>query len=260
MLAFSPNVSWLYPELPFRERIQAIANLGFQAIEFGFPSHADLEALEAARDHLGLKIVLFNQDVPVWDQANRGYLVDPERRDEFQRKLDQALEIARRLGVLKIMLPSGVKVAGMNREKMRACMVENLYQAAPLAAQAGVLLTIEALNPYDNPGYFLTTSQQGLEIVKEVDLPQVRFQFDTYHMQMMEGNLVTTLSENIEWIGHIQFADFPGRHEPGTGELDFDALTSVIERTSYSGYIGLEYIPFATGSAALNWVPQGMRA
>jgi hydroxypyruvate isomerase len=82
MLAFAPNVSWLYPELLFHERIQAIASLGFQAIEFGFPSHADLEALEAARDYLGLKIVLFNQDVPVWDQANRGYLVDPGRSDD----------------------------------------------------------------------------------------------------------------------------------------------------------------------------------
>jgi hydroxypyruvate isomerase len=260
MLAFAPNISWLYPELPFHERIQAIAGLGFQAIEFGFPSHADLEALKAARDHLGLKIVLFNQDVPVWDQANRGYLVDPGRCDEFQRKLDQALEIARRLGVLKIMLPSGVEVNGMNRERMRACMVENLRKAAPLAAQAGVLLTIEALNPDDNPGYFLTSSQLGLEIVKEVDLPQVRFQFDTYHLQMMEGNLVTTLTENIKWIGHIQYADFPGRHEPGTGKVDFDSLTAAIKYTDYSGYIGLEYTPFAAGSAALNWVPQGMRA
>lgn len=206
------------------------------------------------------KIILFNQDVPVWDQANRGYLVDPGRRDEFQRKLDQSLEIARRLGVLKIMLPSGVEVTGMDREKMRVCMIENLRWAAPLAAQAGVLLTIEALNPDDNPGYFLTSSQLGLEIVKEVDLPQIRFQYDTYHLQMMEGNLVTTLTENIQWIGHIQFADFPGRHEPGTGEVDFDALMIAIEHAGYSNYIGLEYIPFATGSAALNWVPQGMRA
>lgn len=148
----------------------------------------------------------------------------------------------------------------MNREGMRACMVENLRQATPLAAQAGVLLTIEALNPNDNPGYFLTSSHLGLEIVKEVDLPQVRFQFDTYHLQMMEGNLVTTLAENIKWIGHIQYADFPGRHEPGTGKVDFDSLTAAIQDTDYSGYIGLEYTPFATGSAALNWVPQGMRA
>src|SRR5512147_1048112 len=108
MITFAPNISWLFPELPFRERPFAVARAGFKAVEFGFPSKADLDALETAHKELGLQIVLFNQDVPVWNIQNRGYLSDPKLRDEFYRKLDEALEIARRLEVLKIMLSSGV--------------------------------------------------------------------------------------------------------------------------------------------------------
>ena len=259
MLTFAPNISWLFPELSFRDRPAEVARLGFSAIEFGFPSHADLLALQAACDDLGMQIVLFNQDVPVWDRENRGYLVDPKRRDEFRYRIDESLEIARRLKVLKIMLPSGIEVPELTPQAQRDCMLENLRWAAPLAAQAGVLFTIEVLNPVDNPGYFLTSARQALEIVKELDHPNVRFQLDTYHLQMMEFNLVQTLAEESRWIGHIQFADFPGRHEPGTGQIDFEQLLAAIQSGGYSGYIGLEYKPFAPGAAALDWVAQGLR-
>jgi hydroxypyruvate isomerase len=258
MLDYAPNISWLFPELPFREKPAEVARLGFTAIEFGFPSHADLDAIRVAREELGLDIILFNQDVPVWDRANRGYLVDPTRRDEFRHTFDDALRIAGRLTVNKIMLPSGVELVGMPRQEQRDCMIENLEYAAPLAADAGVLLTLETLNPVDNPGYFLTTSQEGIEIVKFVNHPNIRFQFDTYHIQMIEGDLPQKIAENSEWIGHIQFADFPGRHEPGTGELDFAHLCSVIETAGYAGYIGLEYIPLASGENALSWASKTM--
>jgi len=259
MLSYAPNISWLLPELPFGERPAAAARQGFKAVEFGFPSHADLDALEAACQEYGLQIALFNQDVPVWDRANRGYLVDPRRRDEFRRKLDEALQIASRLPVMKIMLPSGVVLLEMTRQEQRDCMVENLLYAAPLAADAGVLLTIEALNPEDNPGYFLTTSQEGIELVKLIDHPNVRFQFDTYHISLVEGDLVTRLIENSQWIGHIQFADYPGRHEPGSGEIDFDGLRTAIDTSGYKGYIGLEYIPQAAGIETFEWVPAAIR-
>jgi hydroxypyruvate isomerase len=207
-----------------------------------------------------MQIVLFNQDVPVWDEENRGYLVDPKRKDEFQRKLDESLEIARRLRVLKIMLPSGVELQGIAMQAQRLCMLENLTWAAPLAAQAGVIFTIEVLNPVDNPGYFLTSGREALEIVRELDHPNIKFQFDTYHLQMMAGNLIQILSEESHWIGHIQFADFPGRHEPGTGQINFNQLMATIHSSEYSGYIGLEYKPSAPGTAALDWVSQDLRS
>jgi len=260
MLNYAPNISWLFPELPFRKKLSEVARLHFAAIEFGFPSHADLGALEEAVVEYGLKIVLFNQDVPVWDRANRGYLVDPARRDEFRHTLDEALQIARRLSVKKIMLPVGVELEEMPRQRQRDCMLENLQYAASLAADAGVVLTIEALNPDDNPGYFLTTSLEGVEIVKTVNHPHVRFQFDTYHIQRVEGGVVQRLVESSDWIGHVQFADYPGRHEPGTGEIDFASILSALEAKGLPQYIGLEYMPLAEGAETLNWVPQGMRA
>ena len=260
MLGYAPNVSWLFPELPFALRPKAVADLGFEAIEFGFPSHADLQALEACRQEQGLRIVLFNQDVPVWDGANRGYLVDPKRRGEFRRTFDQALDLARRLGVEKVMLPAGVVRPDMPPSAQRECMLENLRTAAPQAAQAGVLLTIEVLNPDDNPGYFLTSSAEAIDIVRQVNHPSVRFQLDTYHLQRLEGHLLTTLQANADWIGHLQFADEPGRHEPGTGRIEFEPLLAAAESAGYSGTIGLEYIPQAQGASALAWVPPERRA
>jgi hydroxypyruvate isomerase len=259
MLGYAPNISWLFPELPFALRPKVIADLGFEAIEFGFPSHADLPALEAARRELGLEIVLFNQDVPLWDTANRGYLVDERRRVEFQRTLGEALDIARRLGVQKVMLPCGVEVADQTRQAQRDCMLANLRAAAPQAERAGVMLTIEVLNPVDNPGYFLTSSDEALAMVREVNHPLVRFQLDTYHVTVLGGDPLRLLREQAPWIGHIQFADVPGRHEPGTGTIDFAALLAAAEQAGYRGYIGLEYIPQAAGARALEWIPADRR-
>jgi hydroxypyruvate isomerase len=258
-LNFAPNISWIFKELDFKDRARAAARLGFKAVEFGFPSACDIDGLDEVRQELGLMVVLFNQDVPVWEPGNRGYLADPARRAEFHRKLDEALEVARKLSAQKVMLPAGVELPGMPRAEQRACMVENLAYAGRLGVQAGVLFTAEVLNPIDNPGYFLTTSKEALEIVKEVNHPQVKMQFDTYHIQLMEGGedqqvLESILQENMPSIGHIQFADVPGRHEPGTGKLNFARLLSLIEKAGYQGTIGLEYKPQAQSGAALDWV------
>ena len=253
MTLYAPNISWLLPELSFTERARQVAEAGFGALEFGFPSHADTVGLKAIQDELGLEVILFNQDVPVWDEANRGYLVDPLRKDEFKRTLDEALEIIEQLNVQKVMLPAGVELASVTREAQRECMHENLEYAAPLAEEADMLFTIEMLNPIDNPGYFLTSTSEGLEIVAELHHPHIKFQLDTYHVQRMEGNVTETLVENMAHIGHIQFADVPGRHEPGTGELNFGNIEAAARGAGYQGYIGLEYIPKADGMAALAW-------
>jgi hydroxypyruvate isomerase len=252
---FAPNISWLFPELPFKERAIAAARAGFEAVEFGFPTRADTDL--ACREY-GLAVALFNQDVPVWKAGERGYLVDPARRTEFRLKLDDALQVAQRLNAQKIMLPSGEALPGIPRETQRACMVDNLRYAAPLGAAAGVLFTIELLNNIDNPGYFLVDSREALEIVREVDHPSVKFQLDTYHIQLMEGgqgqsHLESLMRYEMPWIGHIQFADYPGRHEPGTGTLNFQRLSAIAEEAGYRGYIGLEYKPLAPGAAALAW-------
>jgi hydroxypyruvate isomerase len=253
MATFAPNISWLFPELPFSQRPDAVVQLGFQALEFGFPSHADIEAIASAQERYGFEVTLFNQDVPVWDEANRGYLADPSRFDEYCRTLDQALEIVGRLDVKKVMLAAGIELPSISREAQKESILENLRYAAPLAEQAEVIFTLEVLNPIDNPGYFLTSSAEAVEIVREVDHPHIRFQFDTYHLGLMEGHLLETLLSCSDVLGHIQFADVPGRHEPGTGEIHFEELATNAKQVGYEGPIGLEYIPLKTGAAALAW-------
>jgi hydroxypyruvate isomerase len=259
-LAYAPNISWLLPELPSGQRPRALAEAGFQAFEFGFPSAVDVEAIEAACKDLGLEVVLFNQDVPVWDRWNRGYLSDPARRDDFRRRLDEALALARRLGARKLMLPAGVEVPGLERQRQLEQALENLVYAAPLAADSRVLLTIEVINPVDHPGYFLTSSRQAADLVRQVDHPNLRFQFDTYHLHVVEGRLAETFHELAPWIGHVQFGDHPRRCQPGTGTIDFAPVLEAIRSAGYRGFIGLEYVPRDEGLQALAWVPPEMRA
>jgi hydroxypyruvate isomerase len=143
---------------------------------------------------------------------------------------------------------------------MRDTMVANLKAAAPLARAHGITLLIEALNTWESPRYFLDRSQLGFEIVREVGEPNVRFQYDAYHMQRMEGELTTTLTRNVEWIGHVQIADVPGRHQPGTGEINYPYLLGALEAAGYEGYVGLEYRPSGTTEESLAWLPREARA
>lgn len=259
-LTYAPNISWLLPELPSGERPRALADAGFTAFEFGFPSAVDVETIDEARQEYGLDVILFNQDVPVWDRSHRGYLSDPRQRDEFRRRLDEALSLAGRLRAHKVMLPAGVEIPDVGREHQRDLIVENLRYAGPLAEQAGVMLTVEVINPHDHPGYYLTSSPLAVDIVQTVAHPRVRFQFDTYHLQRMEGNLAETIRRQAAWIGHVQFGDYPDRGQPGTGTIDFDTLLHTLQSVGYEGYVGLEFAPRDQGLQALAWVPEGMRA
>jgi len=259
MIAYSPNISWLFPELPFEARLSAVLQAGFEAVEFGFAGQANMPATQRAHEEYGMRIALFNQDVPRWDQGHRGLLADPGLKGDFLRSLEATLDLAQSLEALKVMLPVGAVRSGVPRQTQLDCVIDSLRVAAPMAAQARVMLTIEALNPRDYPGYLLTSSREGFEIVRQVNHPNVRFQFDTYHIRALEGNIAETLAANMELVGHIQFGDYPGRVQPGFGELDFGQLDALADRMGYSGYIGLEYIPSTPGASALEWVPASRR-
>lgn len=259
MIKFAPNINWLFPELAFEKRPQAVAEAGFNAFEFAFPGRINIEAIQRAQNDLGLQIVLFNMDVPETGPSRLGFLADPGLRDDFQAYLDETLELTQRLRTQKIMILVGLELPDLGREAQHECIVENLRYAAPLAAEANVLLTIETLNSSDAPGYFLTSSQEGFEIIRKVNHPHVRYQLDTFHLQLMEGNPTSILKSNIELIGHIQFGDVPGRCEPGMGELNFLSFTHVAEDAGYEGYIGLEYIPRGKGAETLEWIPPERR-
>lgn len=254
MIEFAANISWLFAELPFSERPKAAAKAGFRALEFGFYRQADLNAVAAAQEEFGLEVALFYMDVPNWGRENRGYLADPALRDEFHRRFDEALEVAARLRAHKMLLPVGAASLDLKRDQQRECVVENLKYAGPLAEQAGILLTIKNLNPFDNVGYYLVYSRDAARILREVDHPHVRYLYDTYHLQMMEGHLIQTLTENYSVLGHIQIGDLPGRHEPGTGEINFVNVLRTAMNLGYSGYVGLEYKPLTTTTESLTHV------
>lgn len=260
MLTYAPNISWLFPGLPFEKRIHLVVEAGFDAFEFGSYNHVDLQAVESAYKEFGLQVVLLNMDIPEWDECKYGYLADPSLQDKFKRKLEEALEVAIRVKTKKMMLPVGVELEHLNRDVQFDCIVHNLSYAASLVEETGVMLTVEAMNSWDMPGYFLTSSREGLMIIKEVNHPLVKFQFDTYHLQLQEGNLTQTMIENIDLIGHIQFGDVPGRSQPGTGELNFANLAVAAEKAGYQGYIGLEYNPVSSSEDALAWVPPERRS
>ena len=256
---FAANLSMLYTEVPFLDRFARAASAGFAAVEFLFPYEAGVDAVHARVDDLGLTVALFNLHAGDREAGEWGTLSDPSRRDYFRWSFTTALETAVRLKCRCIHAMFGNRLPELAPEAQVACAVENLTWAAPQAAQAGVTLLVEWLNPVDFPSFFLHSTLATLEVVTQVDHPAVKMQYDVYHAQMTEGNLISTITTHISHIGHIQIADVPGRHEPGTGEINYPAVFAALERLGYQGYIGLEYQPSGDTDASLDWLPRPAR-
>lgn len=255
MITYAPNISWLFSEMPFVDRPRAVAEAGFEAIEFGFYGSIDLELLKQAKIDFGLEIALFNMDIPEWDEHNRGYLADPASTDIFMRALDDSLQVAIDIEAKKMWVPAGARNPKMIIREQVDCILRNLEYAAPLAADAGVILCLEVLNPKDISNYLLSSSEMAAQIIRLIDQPYIKYQFDTYHIQTLQGNLIQTLTEDIDAIGHFQYGDVPGRIQPGRGEINFQNVESAIEKAGYSSYIGLEFTPARDDRDYLDWVP-----
>jgi hydroxypyruvate isomerase len=259
MLRYAANLTMLFNEVPFLERFERAAAAGFRAVEFLFVHNVDQDAVAAALERHGLELVLFDPEAGDFPAGDRGHLCDPGRRDHLQHTIVEAIRTARRLGCRRLNVLAGNRVPGVDDATMRRTVVENLRVAAPLAREHGITLLVEALNTWESPRYFLDGSRLGLEIVREVDAPNVRFQYDAYHLQRMEGQLIDGLTKNLAWIGHVQVADVPGRHEPGTGEINYPNVLGALERAGYDGYVGLEYRPSGETVASLGWLPREAR-
>jgi hydroxypyruvate isomerase len=260
MIRYAANLTLLFTEVPFLDRFERAAAAGFRAVEFLFAHNVDQDAVERALRRHELELVLFDPEGGDFAAGDRGYLCDPRRRDHLMKTIEDAIATARRLGCRRLNVLAGNRAEGVSDETMRRTVVENLKTAAPLARAAGITLMVEALNTWESPRYFLDRSRLGLEIVREVGESSVRFQYDVYHMQRMEGELTTTLIRNLEWIGHVQIADVPGRHQPGTGEINYPHVLGALESAGYDGYVGLEYRPSGTTEDSLGWLPREARA
>ena len=201
----------------------------------------------------GLEQALFNLPAGDWAAGERGIAVLPDRTEEFRRSVETAITYAKALGCDQVNCLAGIAPAGVASAELENIFVENLKFAADRLEKAGIKLLIEAINTRDIPGFFLNTSKQALAIIDRVGSKNLYFQYDIYNMQVMEGDLARTIEANLDRIAHIQIADNPGRHEPGTGEINYPFLYDHLDRIGYAGWVGAEYKPKAGTEAWLGW-------
>ncbi|WP_332877568.1 hydroxypyruvate isomerase [Massilia sp. S19_KUP03_FR1] len=255
MPKFAANISMLFTELPFIERFGAARAAGFDAVEFLFPYAFEPDQISARLERFDLQLVLHNMPPGDWAAGERGMACDPRRIGEFQDNVGLALDYAEELGVPQLHCLAGKLHAAVTMERAHETCVANLRFAAAQCQQRGIKLLIEPLNRFDAPGYFLTGTRQAAAIIAEVGAPNLFMQYDIYHMQRMEGNLADTLRAQLPLIGHIQLADVPGRHEPGTGEINFPFLFRHLDTLGYDGWVGCEYTPLGNTVDGLGWRP-----
>lgn len=254
MPKFAANLSMLFTELDFLDRFAAAARAGFQAVEYLFPYDYDKHELAARLKAHGLIQVLHNLPAGDWAAGERGIACHPDRIQDFQAGLERAIDYAQALGCPQVNCLAGTLPLGASPHQAHQTLVRNLRLAAPRLADAGIGLLIEPINTYDMPGFFLNRTDQALAILDEVGSPNLKIQYDIYHAQRMEGELAATLRQYLAHIGHIQLADNPGRHEPGTGEIHYPWLLRHIDQIGYQGWIGCEYKPAGRTEDGLGWL------
>ena len=255
MLRFDVNISFLLKEVPFLKRFERAVQLGFGAVEFPWPGDENLAAIEEQVQETGLKVVLMNVDAGDMAHGERGFLNASNRKEWVRARASKAIEFANQVGCPRLNALVGNNIPVKNREEQYDRVRENLAWIADYAAPANIEIVVEALNSFESPNYLLTNTRDTLALLSQVNRPNLKYQYDMYHMQRMEGNLIATLREHIGWIGHIQIADAPERHEPGTGEIHYQHVLTALDRLGYQGYIGLEYNSTGSSEESFAWLP-----
>lgn len=253
MPRFSANLSMLFTEVPFLDRFERAARAGFEAVEFMFPYAYSPQEIKARLDATGLKAVLHNLPAGDWEGGDRGIACDPARVAEFRAGVARGVAYATTLGVPQLNCLAGKAPDGADDALLRHTFVDNLRFAAAALHQAGLRLLVEPINRYDIPGFYLQRTAQAVSVLDEVGAPNAFVQYDIYHAQRTEGELAATLAQHLARIGHIQIADNPGRHEPGSGEINYRFLFQHLDRIGYQGWVGAEYRPASTTEAGLGW-------
>lgn len=254
MPRFAANLSMLFTEVPFLERFAKAREAGFTGVEYLFPYDWPAERLASELEANGLTQVLFNLPPGDWSAGERGIACLPGREEEFRAGVDQAVQYARALGCRQVNCLAGLAPDGLDGSIAWKTLVTNVRFAAKRLAEEGITLCLEAINSrVDMPGFILDTSGKVMAVIEEVSAGNVRLQYDIYHMQIMEGDLLRRLERLLPWISHIQFADNPGRHEPGTGEICFPNVFDTLDRLGYTGWVSAEYRPASNTETSLSW-------
>nr|WP_298166043.1 hydroxypyruvate isomerase [uncultured Pseudomonas sp.] len=254
MPRFAANLSMLFTEVDFMDRFAAAAEAGFSGVEYLFPYDFSAEEVKASLDANKLEQVLFNLPAGDWAKGERGIACHPDRVEEFRAGVDQAIAYAQVLGNKQVNCLVGIRPQGYDCASIEQTLVDNLRYAATMLQDAGIKLVMEMINTRDIPGFYLCTTKQALDIRDKVGSANLYLQYDIYHMQIMEGDLARTMESNLAVINHVQLADNPGRHEPGSGEINYRFLFEHLDRIGYQGWIGCEYKPATTTAAGLGWM------
>lgn len=259
MPRFAANLSLLFNEWPLPERFGAARAAGFEAVEIQFPYSMPAQAIANELHQHGLQLVLHNLPAGNWDGGERGIACDPARVVEFRAGVAQALDYAQALGVERLNCLAGIPGPHLTPSTAQATLIENLHFAADLLQPHGITLLLEAINTFDLPGFFVATCAHMCEVLQACNHPNLRMQYDIYHMTRMQQNVIHDLQRCLPRIGHIQIADVPGRNEPGSGQIDYPALFELLDRIGYEGWTGCEYLPKNGTLAGLGWLPESHR-
>ena len=254
MPRFAANLTMLFNEVDFLDRFAAAAAAGFRAVEYLFPYDYDKDRLAEKLAENGLSQVLHNLPAGDWAAGERGIACLADRVGEFQDGVGRAIDYAGALGCPRVNCLAGLAPDGADPDALRQTFIGNLRFAAQELEKVDIILLTEPINTRDIPGFFLNRSDQALAIIAEAGSANLKLQYDVYHMQIMEGDLAPTIERNLAVIGHMQIADTPGRHEPGSGEIDYGFLFDFIDECGYDGWIGCEYKPRTTTEAGLDWL------
>jgi len=244
----------MYSEIPFLDRFQAAKNDGFEYVEFWGWTDKDIDAVKAAAEKAGIGISGFNGDA---DYS----LIDPTHKKPYLDYLKQSVAVAKKIGALSVTIHSnalgdgGVVVNHYTElsDTVKLCaMYDTLLECAKIAEESGIAMNLEGLNIIsDHVGNYLQTTKMAAEMTRLIGSPKLKILYDVYHMQLNEGNLCNTISEFVDQIGHVHVADVPGRHEPGTGEINYTKIFSLFEELDYQGRIGFELFPKTTTAEAV---------
>lgn len=254
MPRFCANLGFLFTEVEFEQRFELAARAGFSGVEFMSPYDYPAERLQARLRDAGLAQILFNLPAGDWAAGERGIACLPGREAEFRAGLGQGIAYAKVLGCRQLNCLAGLAPAGVPEAQIRETFMGNLRYAAQTLAAHDIRLLIEPINSrVDMPGFWLDTPAKALALIADLAEPNLWLQYDIYHAQIMAGDLARSIEAGLPRIAHFQLADNPGRHEPGTGEINFPFIFDLLDRAGYAGWVGCEYKPLLGSEASLGW-------
>ena len=246
------NLQWMFNEYELLDRYDAAALAGFKGVELQAPYSLEIDRIVEKLNKNNLKHVIINSLVSDPDTGINNIALRSDRKDLYAERTAQAVEYASALGCVGVNIGCG-PIGDLDPEEAEDTFIYNLRYAAEEFSKVGVIALVEPINTRDQPGFFISTSERGIEAINQANHTNLRLLYDVYHMQIMEGDLSLTVQKYLSYIGHIQIADNPGRHEPGTGEINYDHILGWLDEIGYDGWDGCEYGPSGDTAHTLGW-------